>query len=381
MIDPAGFVAELDGVGVSLYTGVPDSLLKELGKYVMASLPRSQHVIAANEGAAVGIALGHSLRTGELAAVYMQNSGLGNAVNPLLSLSDPDVYGIPMLLIIGWRGQPGVKDEPQHVTQGRVMPAMLDAMEIPWRVLPDDAAALPAFVREMADAAMQRRGPVAIVVEKDTFAPAHVDGEAPSPTTAGRPTREAGLEATIDALPSGSVVVSTTGMLSRELFEYRVRSSTSGELDFLTVGGMGHASSIALGVALREPHRTVWCLDGDGAALMHLGSMAIIGDHAPSNFRHVLFNNGVHDSVGGQRTSIEVVDLVAVARAVNYRSSSTVSDLSELAGVIGEMNSVDGPSFLEVIVAPGARADLGRPTQTPAQSMAAFMAAVGGATN
>ena len=381
MIDPGGFVAELDRAGVSFYTGVPDSLLKEFGKYVMASLPRSQHVIAANEGAAVGIALGHSLRTGELAAVYMQNSGLGNAINPLMSLCDPDVYGVPMLLIIGWRGQPGVKDEPQHVTQGRVMPAMLDAMEIPWRVLPHDATALAAFVREMADAAMQRRGPVAIVVEKDTFAPAQVDAEPPSPVVAGRPTREAGLEATIDALPAGAVVVSTTGMLSRELFEYRVRSSTSGELDFLTVGGMGHASSIALGVALREPERTVWCLDGDGAALMHLGSMAIIGDHAPSNFRHVLFNNGVHDSVGGQRTSIEVVDLVAVARAVNYRWSSTVSDLAALAGLIDEMNSVDGPSFLEINVAPGARADLGRPTKTPAQSMAAFMAAVGGTTN
>ena len=200
MIDPASFVAELDRAGVSFFTGVPDSLLKELGKHVMAALPRSQHVIAANEGAAVGIALGHSLRTEELPAVYMQNSGLGNAVNPLLSLTDPDVYGVPMLLIIGWRGQPGVKDEPQHVTQGRVMTAMLDAMEIPWGFCPmtEERSSLRRRDRWRGD---WSRGPVAIMVEKDTLLGyADVDRRA---ATCGYRLAEAALEATIDALPDG----------------------------------------------------------------------------------------------------------------------------------------------------------------------------------
>jgi phosphonopyruvate decarboxylase len=380
MIDPADFVAQLDRVGVSLYTGVPDSLLKELGKHVMDSLPRERHVIAANEGAAVGIGLGHTLRTGELAAVYLQNSGLGNTVNPLLSLCDPDVYGVPMLLVIGWRGQPGVKDEPQHVTQGRVMTAMLDAMEIPWSMLPTDPDELSEAVDRAAETARARCGPVAILVEKGTFSapmtPRVVVDESES-ATRDRPTREGALAATIEAIPDGSLVIATTGMLSRELFELRQVAQTNGDRDFLTVGGMGHASSIALGVALRERDRGVWCLDGDGAALMHLGSMAVIGDHAPENFHHVLFNNGVHDSVGGQRTSVEVVDLVAVASAVGYRSASSTASVDEITERVRDLATTAGPNFLELRVAPGARSDLGRPTRTPSESRAAFMNAVG----
>jgi phosphonopyruvate decarboxylase len=374
MIDPGRVVAHLADLGVEMYTGVPDSLLKEFGKHVMAELPREQHIIAANEGSAVGIALGHYLRTGRPALVYLQNSGMGNTVNPLLSLADADVYGIPMILLVGWRGQPGVKDEPQHVKQGRVMTALLDAMELPWAVLPHDTAEAEACLTEAVRQAEEGSTPYVVLVEKDTFAPAEV--ALPSDAATQLSSREDALKALAAAVGSEAVIVSTTGMLSRELFEHRESAGEDASRDFLTVGGMGHASSIALGVAKQESDREVWCFDGDGAMLMHLGTLAIIGDHAPGNFLHVVFNNGVHDSVGGQPTSIDVVDIPAVALAAGYRHAETVSDLTEVDDAIERLRGAGGPSLLELQVRPGNRAGIGRPTRTPAESKQAFMAAL-----
>ncbi|HLU45867.1 MAG TPA: phosphonopyruvate decarboxylase, partial [Natronosporangium sp.] len=272
MIDPARFLEICREQGVSFYTGVPDSLLKSLNSQIMVSLPRERHIIAANEGAAVGIAIGHYLRTGEPAAVYLQNSGFGNLVNPLLSLADPDVYGVPMLVIMGWRGQPGGKDEPQHVKQGRVMAPLLDALDLPWAVLPKEQAEAEKCVQDAVATALERTSPYLLLVEKGSFGAPSGQVEAGSPGTV---TREAALTALVDAVGPEAIIVSTTGMLSRELFELRQRTGADGSRDFLTVGGMGHASSIALGVALREPDREVWCFDGDGALLMHLGSLAV----------------------------------------------------------------------------------------------------------
>jgi phosphonopyruvate decarboxylase len=376
MIDPARFVDHLAELGVTMFTGVPDSLLKSFGRYVHESLPREQHVIAANEGAAVGLALGHHLRTGEVAAVYLQNSGFGNTVNPLLSLADPDVYGVPMLVIVGWRGQPGVKDEPQHVKQGRIQEALLDALELPWAVLPDDPTEAETVVERAVRAATETGGPSFLLVSKGTFADApgdQPDVPAPAPSL---PSREEALTALVEAIGDGPILVSTTGMLSRELFELRERDGSDGSRDFLTVGGMGHASSIALGVALREPDREVWCLDGDGALLMHAGSLAVIADHAPASYLHVVFNNGVHDSVGGQPTSIERVDIPATARAMGYRYAAATSDLTTLPAQVAELRAHGGPSLLELRVRPGNRPDIGRPTRTPAQSKRAFMDAL-----
>lgn len=375
MIDPARFLAQLRQHGVSFYTGVPDSLLKPLNSQILA-LPREQHVIAANEGAAVGIAIGHYLRTGRPAAVYLQNSGFGNLVNPLLSLADPDVYGVPMLVIVGWRGQAGVKDEPQHVKQGRVMAPLLDALELPWAVLPKNPADAERCLKEAVTTAVERSCPYLLLVEKGSFAEPALPP--PAPLGGGLPSREAALVALVEAVGDGPVLVSTTGMLSRELFEYRQRTGGDGGRDFLTVGGMGHASSIALGVAMREPDREVWCFDGDGALLMHLGSLAVIADHAPAGYFHVVFNNGVHDSVGGQPTSIGVVDTAAAARALGYRYAASTADLAALPALVAELRAHGGPSLLELRVRPGNRPDLGRPTRTPAQSKQAFMAALGG---
>ena len=374
MLAPDRIVAHLAELGVDLYTGVPDSLLKEFGKHVMATLPQDQHLIAANEGSAVGIALGHYLKTGRPALVYLQNSGFGNAVNPLLSLADPDVYGVPMLLLVGWRGQPGVKDEPQHVKQGRIMTALLDAMELPWAVLPDEQAEAEACLSGATERALADGTPYVILVEKDTFAPTNLP--APPDGESDLPSREEALKALAHAVGEEAIIISTTGMLSRELFEHRVATGQDGARDFLTVGGMGHASSIALGIAKQEPEREVWCFDGDGALLMHQGSLAVIADHAPANYLHVVFNNGVHDSVGGQPTSIGNVDIPAAARTSGYRSGETVTDLEDVPDAVERLRAVGGPAILELRVRPGNRPGIGRPTRTPADSKRAFMGAI-----
>lgn len=373
MIDPARFIGALGDAGVGLYVGVPDSLMKTFSSTLAVVTPEGRHLIAANEGNAVATAMGHTLVTGSPALVYLQNSGLGNTVNPLLSLVDPEVYGIPMVLLIGWRGEPGVHDEPQHVKQGRITPAMLDAMEIPFQELNAGADA-DAIVHQAVGEALRRGGPVAIVVHKGVFGPAPaVDG--PTPDASSRPTREAALGHVVRAIPDGAMVVSTTGMLSRELFELRAGEG-GGELDLLTVGGMGHASSIALGAALADPERDVWCLDGDGALLMHLGALPVISGSAGARFHHVVFNNGVHDSVGGQPTAIGRVDVPALARAAGYRWAGSAATLADTATLLAEVAAA-GPALLELQVRPGSRPDLGRPTRTPQQARTRLQQALG----
>ena len=371
-IDPAEFIEQLQQRGVSLFTGVPDSLLKQLGSHIQATLPTSQHVITANEGSAVGVAMGHYMRTETPACVYLQNSGFGNLVNPVLSLADPDVYGVPMLIVVGWRGQPGVKDEPQHVKQGRVQTALLEAMDLPWSVVPQDPAEASKVVDQALDTAMAQSSPYFLLVEKGTFS----TGAQVEQVESSLASREEALIAAADAVGDDAAIVSTTGMLSRELFEYRQRAGESSDRDFLTVGGMGHASSIALGVAKADPARETWCFDGDGALLMHMGTLPVIAEHAGENFFHLVFNNGVHDSVGGQPTSIGMVEVAAVARNTGYRWSASTSDLTQLPALVTQMRQAGGPALLELKVRPGNREGIGRPTRTPAEAKAAFMNAI-----
>ncbi|MFJ9556026.1 phosphonopyruvate decarboxylase [Nocardiopsis sp. NPDC101807] len=372
MIDPAHMVARLAAEGVSLYCGVPDSLLKAFNTCVDDPASGAGHVVSANEGNAVGLAIGHYLRTGTPALVYLQNSGLGNAINPLTSLAGPEIYGIPMLLLIGWRGRPGVHDEPQHRMMGRTTPALLDSLELPWSVLPRDPEAVGAALHEAVALSVSSRTPYALLVEEGTFAPAAAEPAGPAPAL---PSRETALIALADELGPEEVVVSSTGMLSRELAEHREGPGGSARMDFTAVGGMGHASSIALGIALQEPEREVWCLDGDGSLLMHLGALPVIARHAPRTFFHVVFNNGVHDSVGGQPTSIDQVDVVALAESVGYRYASAVSSLAALPDELAALRAEGGPALLEIRVRPGSRPDLGRPRATPAESRAALMRA------
>ena len=369
MIRPQFFYNTLSDYGIDFYAGVPDSLLKNLCAYITDHADAAHNIIAANEGAALGLAAGHYLATGQPACVYMQNSGEGNIINPLASLTDQEVYYIPVLLLIGWRGRPGVHDEPQHVKQGKVTLELLDVMNVNYEVLSKEEEKAAKQI-EKAAKALANKEVFALVIEKDTFEDYKLQNVEVNDLTMSR---EDAIQTVAAALGERDCVVSTTGMISRELFEYRTAMKQGHERDFLTVGSMGHASQIALGVALAQPERRVWCFDGDGAVIMHMGSMAIVADKAPKNYVHVVFNNGAHDSVGGQSTVGLKIDLPAVARAVGYKASFSVDSKADLETILNEVKIQKGPILLEVKVKKGNRKDLGRPTTTPIQNKEALM--------
>ena len=372
MLNPSDYLQTLQAVGVAYFSGVPDSLLKEICACITDKLPAERHVIASNEGASVGLAIGHHMGTGELPLVYMQNSGLGNAVNPLLSLASPDIYGVPMILLIGWRGEPGHKDEPQHVHQGRVMLDMLTSMNIPYEILSTDHADAEAQTKSMADKARELSAPVALVVRKGSFE--KYDASNSAAASRYSMSREDAIITAAESLPDDAAVICTTGMPSRELFEYRAGKSMGHQRDFLTVGGMGHASSIALGLAHARPDRKVFCFDGDGALLMHMGSLAISGQSNSKNLVHVVFNNGMHGSVGGQPTVAFGIDIPAIALACGYENAVQVADPDSLKEALENASGSAGSTLIEVRVKGGSRSDLGRPTTTPAENKRALMA-------
>ena len=369
MIRCQEFVDWLTAAGVDFYAGVPDSLLKPVCFY-LADHAGDKHVVAANEGGAVALACGYHLATGKLPLVYLQNSGQGNTINPLLSLADRDVYSIPLLLLIGWRGEPGGKDEPQHVKQGKVTVGLLEAMDIPHRVLAAEHDAARRCVEELLTIAATENRPVALLVCKGTFEPYQPKDQ----KAAGdfEMTREQAVEAVVEALGETDAIVSTTGMISRELYEYRDRQGQGHQREFLTVGSMGHASQIAMGIALAKPDREVFCLDGDGAMLMHMGAAAIVGAAGVTNFKHVLFNNGVHDSVGGMATVGLRVSFTQIVKACGYTEAWRVERLDDLAEKVAQLRSAHGPAMLEIMVRKGARADLGRPKTSPIENKTAF---------
>lgn len=369
MIRPQFFYDTLASYGVDFYAGVPDSLLKNLCAYITDHAGVAHNIIAANEGAAVGLAAGHYLATGKPACVYMQNSGEGNIINPIASLTDPEVYNIPVLLLIGWRGRPGVHDEPQHVKQGKVTTGLLNVMGINFDVLSKEEDKAEKQIAKAIEA-LQRNEVYAIVIEKDTFEDYKLQNAEANDLTMSR---EEAIQTVAAALGERDVIVSTTGMISRELFEYRVKMNQGHECDFLTVGSMGHASQIALGIALAKQDRRVWCFDGDGAAIMHMGSMAIVASKQPKNYIHVVFNNGAHDSVGGQPTVGLKIDLPAIANAVGYKRAFSVSEKSQLTKAIEEVKNTKETTLLEIKVKKGNRKDLGRPTTTPIQNKEALM--------
>lgn len=344
------FAECLQRCGVCFFTGVPDSLLKNFCAYVTDNCGTS-HVIAANEGGAVGLAAGHYLATGTPALVYMQNSGQGNAVNPLASLADPDVYSIPMVLLVGWRGEPGIKDEPQHVKQGKVTVSLFETLGIPVEILPDDEPSALELTRTMVERAKAESRPVALIVRRGLFAEYKLQNN--KPDIAVLP-REQAIEQVLKSLPEGAVVVSTTGMISREVYETRERLGQDHSRDFLTVGSMGHAIMIAMGIAKAQPNRKVFCLDGDGASIMQMGNMAIAGQSGCGNLTHIVFNNAAHDSVGGQPTVGGAIGLTMIAEACGY-------------------NREGSPTFREIMVAKGARKDLGRPKEPPQVNKKLYM--------
>ena len=360
--------------GISFFTGVPDSLLKALCNelYDRFGTDSDTHVVAHNEGGAVALCAGHYLASGKPGMCYMQNSGLGNALNPLASLMDPQVYAIPCLLVIGWRGEPGVKDEPQHIKQGAVTTGQLDLLDIPYFILTkemDDDQFCAAF--SALERSLRNGQPAAIVVRKGALE----SEKKPDYSNAYSLPREKAAEEILACAGKNDVFISTTGKLSREVFELREHAGEGHSRDFLTVGSMGHAGMIALRIAVEKPDRRIWCLDGDGACLMHLGALPVIGKRKPSNFVHVVINNGSHETVGGMPVCSGALNLTALASAAGYPvvySSDSLETLHEsLMKILSAEQS--GPVFLEVCCSCSSRSDLGRPTTTPAENRDALM--------
>lgn len=357
MINPKHFYDYLLTKDISLFTGVPDSLLKNLCACITDN--SAPHIIAANEGNAVSIAAGFHIATGKYGAVYMQNSGQGNAINPLISLTDKDVYNIPLLLIIGWRGQPGVNDEPQHKKQGKLTLGLLDTMKIRYFVLEDN---FKPQIDACHEYMKQKNLPVAIIVKAGSFS------EYKQTPIAKKfdMLREQALEQILNRLDGDDFIVSTTGKTSREIFELREKRGEGHANDFLTVGSMGHSASIALGMALGAK-QNVYCIDGDGSLLMHMGGLAIAAQSALPNYKYVLINNGSHESVGGQPTVGFDIEIKAILKALGFKRVYTASTKRQTANAMQKLKARNF-SALIINVSQGSRQNLGRPTIPPEQN-------------
>ena len=358
-------------IGADFYTGVPDSQLKALCNYLMATygIDPHHHVIAANEGNCTALAAGYHLATGKVPVVYMQNSGEGNIINPVASLLNDRVYAIPVVFIVGWRGEPGVHDEPQHIYQGEVTVKLLEDMGITTFVIGKETSeeeVSTAMERFKSD--LEAGKDVAFIVRKGAL----TDSPKVEYKNDNTMLREEIIQHIVKA--SGEdPIVSTTGKASRELFETRVANGQSHKYDFLTVGSMGHSSSIALGVAINKPNCKIWCIDGDGAVLMHMGSMPVIGANKPKNLIHVVINNGAHETVGGMPTVASGIDLVAIAKACGYPNAVSVDNFDDLDEELEAAKERNELSLIEVKCSIGAREDLGRPTTTALENKKNFM--------
>jgi phosphonopyruvate decarboxylase len=361
----------LEIIGSDFYTGVPDSQLKALCNCLMNKygIDPKHHVIAANEGNCTALAAGYHLATGKIPVVYMQNSGEGNIINPVASLLNDKVYAIPVVFVIGWRGEPGVHDEPQHIYQGEVTVKLLDDMGIKSFIIGKETSdeEVATAMKEFAVVLSQGKD-VAFVVRKGGLS---YDGKVDYKNEHTMLREE--IIRHIVNVSGEDPIVSTTGKASRELFEIREANNQSHKYDFLTVGSMGHSSSIALGVAVNKPERKIWCIDGDGAVLMHMGSMAVIGANAPKNLVHVVINNSAHETVGGQPTVAGKIDLVAIAKACGYKNAVSVDSFESLDKALLSAKSADELAFIEVKCSIGARENLGRPTTTAIENKKGFM--------
>ena len=363
------FMSVLEELGANSFTGVPDSLLSPFCDCIMQRYGvSSKHIVASNEGAAVGLAAGHYLATSRPAVVYMQNSGLGNAVNPICSLLHEKVYNIPVIFVIGWRGEPGVKDEPQHAFQGEVTLPLLDCLEISYAVISEETQDLTPHIHSFRKHIKSGRS-VAFVVRKSALK----NNNKMEYVSNAEMSREQILNLIINAFDENDVFVCTTGKLSREVFEIRERRGDGHGRDFLTVGSMGHSIAIAHGIALAKPERRILCLDGDGAAIMHLGSLAVVGVNHPSNLVHVVINNGAHETVGGIPVVSSNLNLCEIALNLGYRHSFRATNKSELSGALSRIKYLCGPIFIEAISNLESRENLGRPTTTPIQNKGDFM--------
>lgn len=355
MVNQEKLFKSLEDLEIDFFTGVPDSLLNDFCLYLCNHYTNDRHVMAANEGNAIAIAAGHYLATGNIPVVYMQNSGIGNATNPLLSLAHESVYGIPMILVIGWRGDPSIKDHAQHKKQGELTPVLMKDMDIPYEILDDEDTVIERF-RWATVKAREISSPVALIAKKGILTQKEKHQEYPESTLMNR---EEAISAVIGVFGSDALYLATTGRATRELHEQlKLHGITPGH-EFLNVGSMGHVSSVALGMAIARPDKKIVVFDGDAAAVMHMGSIATIGRYMPKNLIHIVLNNGVNESVGGQPSAGKVVDLSSVAKACGYITSSIyVEKTSELKTMVEILSEADKPAFIDVHVRQGIRKDM-----------------------
>ena len=371
MINVKDLINYFKKINVDFFCGVPDSQLSSFCDYIEENC---NNIIAANEGNALGIATGYHLSTGKFPIVYLQNSGLGNIVNPVTSLTHRDVYSIPIIYVIGWRGQPGVHDEPQHIKQGAITLELLELLDIDYTVISKKTSfedLKNTFENEFLSR-LNKGNSVAIVVSKGAFESYKIPKSNNNSLT-----REKAIQTVTSYLNDDDMIVSTTGKSSRELFEFRENNNQGHGNDFLTVGSMGHSSSIALGITLNTDKK-VFCFDGDGAILMHMGSLGLIGNKKPENFYHIMFNNSAHESVGGLPTIMSDMDMDKIVLACGYNKVFNVSNINELKDILPEFIECDGPVFLNINVDISSRKDLGRPTTTPIENKNNFMKKIQG---
>ncbi len=371
MLSPKIVFQLLKDLDINFFTGVPDSLLKNFCAYAEDNLPKENHVIAANEGSAVAIAAGYHLASNKVPLIYMQNSGFGNAINSILSLADSDVYSIPMILFVGWRGEPNVKDEPQHLKQGRVMVELIESMELDYEIIDSESSDFSNKLTSVVSIAKSKKVPVVVLIKKNTFESYEYRPQAFFETILSR---EKAISEILDNVPEETIIISTTGKTSRELYEIRSKHNMGHHKDFLTVGSMGHTSSIALGIAKVKKNSHVVCIDGDGSVLMHMGSLCVNAEQNPKNLTHIVINNGAHESVGGQPTAARLSSISKIAKSAGYKKIIAVEMIEEIKDAINEcLKYENGPCLIEIFVNTDVRKDLGRPTSSPIQNKEEFM--------
>ena len=368
MIDPSLLYENFRKNGIDFFVGVPDSLLKELNNFIEKAVSNKKNITAANEGNAIAIATGYHLATKKIPLVYMQNSGLGNCINPLTSLTNESTYRIPMVLLIGWRGEPGYTDEPQHLMPGKILKKQLKLLDIKTFFLNKNTDA-KTIVGKVINETVKNSLPVALVVSKNTFSPNLINKK--KTIFKGNLSRYDAIKYIATELKD-DIVIATTGKASRELYEIRKADKQSMH-DFLTVGSMGHVSSIAMGVALGQEQKNVICIDGDGSLLMHMGSMGVIGDKKIKNIKHFVINNGCHESVGGQISAGSTIDFCKIAKACRYTYVKRCENMQDLKSTVKESKGLKGPVFIEVYVNNDSARDLGRPKESPIENKKNFV--------
>lgn len=363
MISCQDFFNILKENGFTFFTGIPDSTFKNFMKFIVDNDGKClQNLVACNECESIALSAGYYLATNKIGIAYMQNSGLGKAINPLTSLCDQDTYSIPVLLLIGWRGEPGKNDAPQHKKMGRIMLSLLETLEIPYSILEPDLDYIKNEMKKAKKYFNNRKEPYAFIIRRNFFEDYDIKTLQKNNYELNR---EEAIELIMDNLDENDIVISTTGLISREVYEYRENREKDHFKSFYNIGSMGCASSIGLSIALQRPNKRILIFDGDGAAIMQMGVFTTIGKNFPDNLVHIIFDNHAHETTGNQPSNSTAVNFHQVALASNYNYGTIVTTKSQLLDVINEIKHKKGPQMIVVRVKMGFRLDLKRPEKEP----------------